>query len=280
MTERRRRHVPRRADRARRRRRPDHHHRRRQRGRLRGGQGLPRRRGRVRQGRDAAGHAAGLGPGRRRRRSSRCPATPSAPWCRSRCSSARRCAPRWACPPRPPPASPATLPEDLTSPRGKRQFRRGVLGHENGQAGHQLRPARVASPALAGVGELPARDSARTSTELAAGSPCGCGICSSDRHVESGPQWPDPRVPPMPPAVRSSRFVELVRSTVPPVHPAGLPFIAGGLGLAAAGARTGAGCATPAWPRRRPVPCSSAIRPGCRRPGRASSSPPPTGWSR
>jgi phosphatidylserine decarboxylase len=32
-----------------------------------------------------------------------------------------------------------------------------------------------------------------------------------------------------------SRFVELVRSTVPPVHRAGLPFIAGGLGIAAAG---------------------------------------------
>jgi phosphatidylserine decarboxylase len=34
-----------------------------------------------------------------------------------------------------------------------------------------------------------------------------------------------------------SRLVDLVRSTVPPVHPAGLPFIAGGLGLAAAGRR-------------------------------------------
>jgi phosphatidylserine decarboxylase len=34
-----------------------------------------------------------------------------------------------------------------------------------------------------------------------------------------------------------ARFVELVRSTVPPVHPAGLPFIAGGLGIAAAGRR-------------------------------------------
>ena len=32
-----------------------------------------------------------------------------------------------------------------------------------------------------------------------------------------------------------SRFVELVRSTVPPVHTAGLPFIAGGLSVAAAG---------------------------------------------
>ena len=34
-----------------------------------------------------------------------------------------------------------------------------------------------------------------------------------------------------------SRFVALVRSTVPPVHPAGLPFIAGSVGLAAAGHR-------------------------------------------
>ncbi|TPG31559.1 phosphatidylserine decarboxylase [Mycolicibacterium hodleri] len=36
-----------------------------------------------------------------------------------------------------------------------------------------------------------------------------------------------------------SRFVSLVRSTVPPVHPAGLPFIAGGLGVAAAGRKYG-----------------------------------------
>ena len=34
-----------------------------------------------------------------------------------------------------------------------------------------------------------------------------------------------------------TRFVELVQSTIPPVHPAGLPFIAGGLGLAALGRR-------------------------------------------
>ncbi|MET0450794.1 MAG: phosphatidylserine decarboxylase [Mycobacterium sp.] len=34
-----------------------------------------------------------------------------------------------------------------------------------------------------------------------------------------------------------SRFVELVRSTVPPVHSAGLPFIAAGLGIAAVGRR-------------------------------------------
>ncbi|GAT15722.1 phosphatidylserine decarboxylase [Mycolicibacterium thermoresistibile] len=34
-----------------------------------------------------------------------------------------------------------------------------------------------------------------------------------------------------------SRLVDLVRSTVPPMHPAGLPFVAGGLGLAAAGRR-------------------------------------------
>ncbi|MCW2556911.1 MAG: phosphatidylserine decarboxylase family protein [Mycobacterium sp.] len=34
-----------------------------------------------------------------------------------------------------------------------------------------------------------------------------------------------------------ARLVDLVQSTVPPVHRAGLPFIAGGLGLAAAGRR-------------------------------------------
>ena len=33
------------------------------------------------------------------------------------------------------------------------------------------------------------------------------------------------------------RLIELVRSTVPPMHPAGLPFVAGGLGVAAAGRR-------------------------------------------
>ena len=52
---------------------------------------------RVRQGRDAAGHAAGRGDGRRHTRSSRFRATRSARWCRSRCSSARRCGPRWGC---------------------------------------------------------------------------------------------------------------------------------------------------------------------------------------
>jgi phosphatidylserine decarboxylase len=34
-----------------------------------------------------------------------------------------------------------------------------------------------------------------------------------------------------------SRLLELVRTTVPPIHPAGLPFISAGLGLAAAGRR-------------------------------------------
>jgi len=34
-----------------------------------------------------------------------------------------------------------------------------------------------------------------------------------------------------------TRFVELVQSTIPPVHRAGLPFIAGGLGLAVVGRR-------------------------------------------
>ncbi|MCX8563232.1 phosphatidylserine decarboxylase [Mycolicibacterium mucogenicum] len=34
-----------------------------------------------------------------------------------------------------------------------------------------------------------------------------------------------------------SRFVDLVRSTVPPIHPAGLPFVGGALGVAAIGHR-------------------------------------------
>jgi phosphatidylserine decarboxylase len=34
-----------------------------------------------------------------------------------------------------------------------------------------------------------------------------------------------------------AKFVDLLRSTIPPVHPAGFPFIAGGLGVAAAGRR-------------------------------------------
>ncbi|TXH25984.1 phosphatidylserine decarboxylase [Mycolicibacterium phocaicum] len=34
-----------------------------------------------------------------------------------------------------------------------------------------------------------------------------------------------------------SRFVDLVRSTVPPMHPAGLPFVGGALGVAAIGHR-------------------------------------------
>ncbi len=53
--------------------------------------------GGIRQGRHAARDAAGLGGGGRHRRSSRCPATRSARWCRSRCSCAHRCEARWGC---------------------------------------------------------------------------------------------------------------------------------------------------------------------------------------
>ena len=139
------------------RRRPHHHHRRRQRGRVRGGQGLARRGGRVRQGRHAAGHAAGRGNRLRARRSSRCPATRSARWCRSRCSSARRCVPRWGCRIPTGPALTVTLLEDLTSPRGQAAVPPRRAGCRPVD-GHQLRPTRLASPALAGVGELPAGD--------------------------------------------------------------------------------------------------------------------------
>ena len=135
--------VPRGAEPPRRRRRPDHHHRRGQRGRLRGGQGRARRRGGLRQGGDAARHAAGRGLRRTARRSSRCPATRSARWCRSRCSSARRCAPRWGCRIRTAPRRTAVLTEDLTSPRGKRQFRRGVLDRERARSPVTDRPHRT-----------------------------------------------------------------------------------------------------------------------------------------
>jgi phosphatidylserine decarboxylase len=65
-----------------------------------------------------------------------------------------------------------------------------------------------------------------------------------------------------------AKFVDLLRSTIPPVHPAGLPFIAAGLGVAAAGRRkrwvraagltTAAACAA----FFRHPPCVPPTRPG------------------
>ncbi|MFZ0713045.1 MAG: phosphatidylserine decarboxylase family protein, partial [Mycobacterium sp.] len=40
------------------------------------------------------------------------------------------------------------------------------------------------------------------------------------------------------PTVSPQHLLSLVRSTVPPVHPAGLPFISAGLGLALIGRRS------------------------------------------
>ena len=68
--------------------------------------------GRLRQGRHAARHAAGRRARGRSSRSSRCRATRSARWCRSRCSSGRRCAPRWALPQADRPRRTAVLTED------------------------------------------------------------------------------------------------------------------------------------------------------------------------
>jgi phosphatidylserine decarboxylase len=45
------------------------------------------------------------------------------------------------------------------------------------------------------------------------------------------------RPPAADPQSELARLVDLFRSTIPPVHSAGLPFIAGGLGIAAAGRR-------------------------------------------
>ncbi len=153
--------------------RPDHHLRRGERRRLRGGQGCLRRRrgatGRgVRQGRDAARYAAGRGTaGRRRGASSPCPATRSARWCPSRCSSGPRCAPRWACRIRTGRGARAVSPRRSPRRRGKRQFRRGVYDPHTGTvtsygppASHHLRWLASANCLL---------DIAEDVTELAAG---------------------------------------------------------------------------------------------------------------
>lgn len=46
-----------------------------------------------------------------------------------------------------------------------------------------------------------------------------------------------PRLPADDSASESARLLELVRATVPPMHPAGLPFVSGALAVAAAGRR-------------------------------------------
>ena len=58
------------------------------------------------------GMPQGAGCGRRHARSSRCPATRSARWCRSRCSSARRCARAMGLPAPQRPRRTAVLTED------------------------------------------------------------------------------------------------------------------------------------------------------------------------
>ncbi|MBV8967113.1 MAG: phosphatidylserine decarboxylase family protein, partial [Mycobacteriaceae bacterium] len=46
-----------------------------------------------------------------------------------------------------------------------------------------------------------------------------------------------PRLPADDPESEASRLIELIRSTVPPMHPAGIPFVSAGLAVAAAGRR-------------------------------------------
>ena len=91
-------------------------------------------------------------------RSSRCPATRSARWCRSRCSSARRCARRWGC--RIPTARGSTAALTETADLAARASASSAAGCSTPtrDTRHQLRAAGIASPALAGVGELPAGD--------------------------------------------------------------------------------------------------------------------------
>ena len=46
-----------------------------------------------------------------------------------------------------------------------------------------------------------------------------------------------PEIPAADAQSEASRFVELIRSTVPPIHPAGVPFVSAGLAVAAVGRR-------------------------------------------
>ncbi len=70
----------------------------------------------------------------------------------------------------------AVLTETLTSPQGKRQFRRAILDRRASGDGHQLRPAGVAPSALAGVGERDCWTSRRTSWKCPPEPSCRSGI--------------------------------------------------------------------------------------------------------
>ncbi|ETZ58615.1 putative phosphatidylserine decarboxylase proenzyme [Mycobacterium sp. MAC_080597_8934] len=86
-----------------------------------------------------------------------------------------------------------------------------------------------------------------------------------------GPSASDPGFSPQ-------HALELVRSAIPPVHPAGRPFVGAGLALALAGRRHRWLRRAACWRRGR-ARDSSGTRPGCRRPGPARSSRPPTARS-
>ena len=107
----------------------------------------------------------------------------------------------------------------------------------DGGHGDQLRAARLASPALVGVGELSVGDRRgcrRTGRRIRC-SRLGLGIAllaaRSARRI--APRWPD--APTSNPARHG--FAALVRSSIPPMHPAGLPFVGASLAVAALGHR-------------------------------------------
>ena len=100
----------------------------------------------------------------------------------------------------------AVLTEDLNSPRGKRQFRRGVLDRRSRHR-HQLRAARVAPSALAGVGELSAGDRrgrGRTRRRVpSAGVGLGIGRLAGRLARRIAARWPDaPTSNPVPHGLR------------------------------------------------------------------------------
>ena len=171
----------------------------------------------------------------------------------------------------------AVLTEDLTSPRGKRQFRRGVLDPA-ARHGHQLRAARVASSALAGVGELPAgnRRGRRRARRRVPGTRVGLGIGRSTGRLARriAARWPD--APTSNPVPRGSR-----RWCAPPYRrctPRACRSSARAWRSRHSGTGT-AGCGAQGSQRPPPTPHSSGTRRGCHRPVPVSSSRRPTASS-
>lgn len=120
----------------------------------------------------------------------------------------------------------AVLAEDLTSPRGKRQFRRGVYDASAGTVtSYGPRPRTICAgwPRRTACSRFPRRspNSARVNTSESGTCPDRFG--TPNRRITRVARRPD-----LPVQSGPKHLAELIRSTVPPVHRAGLPFISAG----------------------------------------------------